>query len=130
MPGGATFISPDHHPAVIVARAAARYAAAMLAAPHRLTAKRLPMLRRAHQNPDDADWVSMLPPGRSILRRLRAIPRMLLVLVWTLVAVTIQAALVGLPGRARGLWPRAYWGIMCRLIGLRVRVIGAPAHRT
>jgi 1-acyl-sn-glycerol-3-phosphate acyltransferase len=125
-----TFISPDHHPAVIVAQAGARYAAGMLAAPHRLKAKRLPMLRHAVQKPDDADWIGMLPPGRSILRRLRAIRRMLLVLVWTLVAGIIQAALVGLPGRARVLWPRAYWGIMCRLIGLRVRVIGAPAHRT
>ena len=72
----------------------------------------------------------MLPPGRNILRGLRAVRRLVLVLLWTALALPVQAVLLLVPGNAKAWFPRFYWGTMCRLIGLSVRVIGVPAHRT
>jgi lyso-ornithine lipid O-acyltransferase len=48
------------------------------------------------------------------------------VLAWTLPAMLIQAACLILPGPAKVLFARIYWRIFARLIGIRVRVIGAP----
>lgn len=62
--------------------------------------------------------------------RLRAVRRMVSALLWTLVAVPVQAVLVRLPGRGRLAFARLYHATLCRLIGLRVRVVGAPAPGT
>lgn len=47
-------------------------------------------------------------------------------MLWTLIAVPIQSLLVAVPGRARVTFARVYWLTFCRLIGLRVRVLGEP----
>jgi 1-acyl-sn-glycerol-3-phosphate acyltransferase len=59
--------------------------------------------------------------------RFRAIRRSILVLLWTLVAIPVQAVLVCLPGRGKLGFPRFYHATLCRLLGLEVRVVGKPA---
>ena len=102
----------------------------MPATPRRLKPKRLPLLRRPDQRVDEADWIGLLPPGRYVLRGLRAARRLVMVVLWTALSLPVQAVLLLLPGPAKVGFPRIYWGTMCRLIGLKVRVIGATAHRT
>jgi lyso-ornithine lipid O-acyltransferase len=59
--------------------------------------------------------------------RLRAIRRTILLLLWTLVAIPVQAVLVWLPGRGKFRFPRFYHATLCRLMGLEVRVVGTAA---
>ncbi len=60
--------------------------------------------------------------------RIRAVRRIVLVILWTLVAIPIQAALLALPGgRGAMAFARFFHAMLCRLIGLRVQVIGRPA---
>jgi 1-acyl-sn-glycerol-3-phosphate acyltransferase len=49
------------------------------------------------------------------------------VVLWTLPALLIQAVLVRLPGRGKEGFGRVYHAVLCRLIGLEVRVVGTPA---
>lgn len=71
-----------------------------------------------------------LPSRRSLRRRLLPPLRLVAVLLWTALAVLIQAPMLVLPGRGKVVVPRLYWGGMCVILGLGVRLIGAPAHRT
>ncbi len=48
-------------------------------------------------------------------------------LIWTILSLVIQAMLICLPGRPKVLFARFYWRIMCRLIGIHIRVIGSRA---
>ena len=50
------------------------------------------------------------------------------VLLWTLPCMAIQAVCLMLPGRAKVGYARFYWAVVCRLLGLRVRVIGGAAR--
>lgn len=59
--------------------------------------------------------------------RIRAVRRIVLVVLWTLIAIPIQALLLALPGRGRVVFARFYHAMLCRLIGLRVQVVGRPA---
>ena len=61
---------------------------------------------------------------RGIIRRLRAIRRGVSLLLATLPCLLIQAVLMLVPGRGRVVFARLYWAGLCRLMGLRVRVIG------
>ncbi len=63
-------------------------------------------------------------PGRALLRGLRAARRGTLVVLWTLLAVTLQAALIRLPGRPKVSFARFYWRVVTWLLGMRVRVVG------
>lgn len=49
------------------------------------------------------------------------------ILLWTLPSMLVQAICLALPGRAKVEYARIYWATVCRLLGLRVRVIGALA---
>jgi 1-acyl-sn-glycerol-3-phosphate acyltransferase len=60
--------------------------------------------------------------------RVRAIRRMLMALLWTLLCIPVQAVLIALPGRGKVVLARIYHATLCRLIGLKVQVIGRPAH--
>jgi 1-acyl-sn-glycerol-3-phosphate acyltransferase len=113
----------------------------MHATPFRLKAKRIPLSHRTGAGGDDGTWGTLtLPSSRRILRRVRAIRCLVLVLLWTVVAAIVQAVLLTLPdpaatGRSRAPRPKVgfaqfYWATMCRLIGLRVRTIGAVAQHT
>ena len=68
------------------------------------------------------------PPWDGLACRLRALRRGLTVLAFTAVAAVVQGACLVLPGRAKVRFARFYWAALCRLIGLRVRVVGAPAR--
>lgn len=59
--------------------------------------------------------------------RLRAVRRIAMVLLWTILAIPIQAVLLPLPGRGKVWFARVYHATLCRLIGLRVQVVGQPA---
>jgi 1-acyl-sn-glycerol-3-phosphate acyltransferase len=60
--------------------------------------------------------------------RFRAIRRIALVLLWTLVSIPIQAALIALPGRGKVAFARIYHAVLCWLIGLKVQVIGEASR--
>jgi 1-acyl-sn-glycerol-3-phosphate acyltransferase len=68
------------------------------------------------------------PPGVAevflLLRRLRAVRRGVSVLLWTLPCMAIQAVCLILPGRPKVLFPRFYWSMVNRLLGLQVRMVG------
>ncbi len=67
------------------------------------------------------------PPARPpLLRQIRALRRGVAAVLWTLVAVPIQAVMIALPGRGKVVFARLYWSVFSRLIGISVRVIGAP----
>jgi len=56
--------------------------------------------------------------------RTRAARRLVAVVIWTLLAIPIQALLLLLPGRAHANFARAYHRTLCWLIGLRIQVVG------
>lgn len=60
--------------------------------------------------------------------RFRAVRRLATVLLWTLLCIPVQAVLLALPGRAKARFPLIYYTIFCRLLGLRVQVIGTPCQ--
>jgi 1-acyl-sn-glycerol-3-phosphate acyltransferase len=69
------------------------------------------------------------PPGAEnhrAGRKLGAARRAATIVLWTFVGVTVQAVCVLLPGRPKVAFARSYWAVFCRLLGLRVRVIGVP----
>ena len=80
-------------------------------------------LRRLERGDVEPAW-SGLPSRTGVFRRLRAIRRGVGALAWTLFSLLVQAALIWLPGRAKVRFARLYWRVMCRLIGINVRVIG------
>jgi len=62
-----------------------------------------------------------------MIRRIRAIRRGLMILLWTLPSLLIQAVLLLLPGSGKLVFARIYWATFARLLGLAVRVVGQPA---
>lgn len=68
-------------------------------------------------------WEQPAQPGG----RLRAIRRTASVVLWTLACIPVQSVLVRLPGGGKRRFARFYHRVACRLIGLRLRVVGAPA---
>ncbi len=59
--------------------------------------------------------------------RFRAVRRIVFAVLWTLLASPIQMVLLLLPGRAKIVFVRWYFAVLCWLIGLRIQVIGTPA---
>ena len=96
----------------------------MQPAPRRLKAKRLPLLRRPSEPPEEGWNALALPTNRRLVRRMRAVRRALTIVLWTLISLLIQSLMIVLPGRGKVVFARIYWSQMCRLMGLGVRVIG------
>ena len=96
----------------------------MSIAPTSLRARRIPLLRRIPRAGEEG-WAIPGPGG--IVRRIRAIRRIIFVLIWTAIAIPIQALLIALPGSAKVTFARHYWSVMCWGIGLGLRVVGASA---
>lgn len=92
----------------------------------RTRVRRFPRLHRTTLELE-RDWIGLLPPGRHLLRALRALRRLVCVLVLTVLAVPCQALALLLPGPAKKLIPMLFWHGLCLAIGLEVRVLGAPA---
>jgi len=71
------------------------------------------------------------PPRRPrVGRTLRAIRRSLLLTLWTLIAIPVQAVLLLVPGRSKVNFARFFWMVVCRLMGVRLRVIGVPVRES
>lgn len=100
----------------------------MPALPQRLKPKRFALLRHPVQG-DNSLWNGMAWSSGYLLRRVRVIRRTLLAVLWSLIAMPVQAVLLAVPGRAKVHFARIYWAVMCWVLGVRVRVIGRPAHR-
>ena len=94
----------------------------------RLLSGRKSPLDRPIGDGDSDTWY--MPRRRAVLRWLRPVGCLLLVLPWTLSCAAVQALMLALPGRGKVAVPRAYWAGMCRLLDLKVRVIGAAARPT
>ncbi len=60
--------------------------------------------------------------------RVRAVRRLVTIVLWTLIAIPIQAVLLLLPGQANNAFARFYHRTLCWLIGLRIQVVGEAAQ--
>jgi 1-acyl-sn-glycerol-3-phosphate acyltransferase len=60
--------------------------------------------------------------------RVRAVRRLIAIVIWTLIAIPIQAALLVLPGNGKVAFAKAYHRTLCWLIGLRIQVVGEQAR--
>jgi len=89
--------------------------------PSRVAAGR-PVLAR---HPPDAADASGADSRVGLLRVARVIRRGVSVLVWTLACMPVQAIFLLLPGRPKVVFARFYWSTVARLLGVKVRVIGA-----
>jgi 1-acyl-sn-glycerol-3-phosphate acyltransferase len=67
--------------------------------------------------------------SRQVARRARAARRGLLVVAWTLLSILVQGVLIVMPGRGKVWFARMYWAGVCRVLGLKRRVIGRSAGR-
>ncbi len=85
--------------------------------------QRLPRTDAANR---PGQWTYDMSPVRRAVRGVRAVRRGLVAVAWTAVAAPLQALLLVLPGRAKVSFARRYWAVFAWLIGLDVRVIGAP----
>jgi lyso-ornithine lipid O-acyltransferase len=101
----------------------------MPALPARLKPKRFALLSEAARS-DEALWTGIVWSRGHVLRRLRVLRRALLALLWTFISFPLQAVLLLFPGHGKVAFARVYWAGMCRLLGVTVRVVGEPAHRT
>src|SRR6185312_10606727 len=63
---------------------------------------------------------------QGVLRPARAIRRLVMILLWTLLAVPVQSVCILLPGRPKIVFARTYWRVFCQIMGLRVQVAGQP----
>src|SRR6202041_3396793 len=80
--------------------------------------------------PAEEVWNNLsLPSNHKIVRRVRAVRRGILIVLWTLLSMLVQSAMVVLPGRGKVVFARLYWSTMCRLLGRRVRMIGPRLRR-
>jgi len=124
--------------AVIVKPRASGYVRAMQAASRRMGQRKaadgsLPAGGRTVEpgrvgTPPMADQpASRLPPARRAWRRMRVIRRGLVILGWTAAAGVIQSLMLVLPGRGKAHFARVYWSTTCRLMGIKVRIVGEPA---
>jgi len=83
------------------------------------------VIRFSNSDPESL-WGDVLG-FRPIGGRIRAARRIATILLWTLIAIPIQALLLALPGRANVTFGRFYWRSVAWLMGLSLRVVGAPA---
>jgi 1-acyl-sn-glycerol-3-phosphate acyltransferase len=102
--------------------------AARLTTPEALRPPRLRRRRVISFSSSDPDtlWGDVLG-FRPLGGRVRAARRIATILLWTLVALPIQAVLVALPGRAHVAFGKFYWRSAAWMMGMRLQVVGAPA---
>lgn len=73
-----------------------------------------------------AAWADVMEP-RPLGGRFRAVRRITTALVWTLIAVPVQAVLIRVSKRAALSFACKYHAVLCRVIGLKVQVVGQPS---
>ena len=89
--------------------------------------RRRPRLSRGDM-PDVTEAEPLTQPGTGFWRRLRAVRRITLLLLWNLIGYPILGLLYVLPGGWEKLYPLVYWQASCALLGMQIRVIGKPAQ--
>ena len=67
------------------------------------------------------------PAGTETLGSFRAIRRLVSLFAFTLACMPVQAVLLAIPGRPKVAFARFYWRTFTRLLGVRVRLLGARA---
>ncbi len=70
-----------------------------------------------------------LPYQRHVLRHLRALRRMMWLVLFTPICCLVQTLLLMLPGKSHEGFGKFYWAAVNNALGLSVRVIGQPASR-
>jgi len=94
----------------------------------------LPDTGRRQRDPADAVPVDPLSersaetvgPVVRLARSIRVARRFLLIIGWTAVACGVQSAMLVLPGDGKKRFARTYWSVVCRLLGMRIRILGHP----
>jgi len=94
-----------------------------LAAPGRLRRRTPLRFRRAVPGGRAFDVMGDRPFGG----RLRAVRRLVVAGLWTLLCMPVQAVLLLLPGHGKITFARLYWRGICFIIGMRLRVVGDRA---
>jgi 1-acyl-sn-glycerol-3-phosphate acyltransferase len=84
-----------------------------------------PSERSARLLSSDGSWPWVPRVNDGVLVTLRALAAGL----WTLACAPVQAVFLVLPGRGKAWFAAVYWAGICRVLGLRVRIIGAPLAR-
>lgn len=74
----------------------------------------------------DSLWGDVLG-FRPLGGRVRAARRIITILLWTLLCMPVQAALMALPGRGDAVFGRFYWRSVAWMMGMRVQVVGEAA---
>lgn len=100
-------------------------ATARLTTPEALRPPRLRrgrVIRFSNSDPESL-WGDVLG-FRPLGGRVRAVRRIATIVLWTLIAIPIQALLLALPGRANVAFGRFYWRSVAWLMGLKVQVVG------
>jgi 1-acyl-sn-glycerol-3-phosphate acyltransferase len=82
-------------------------------------------LRFSPWMPGDA-WGDVMEP-RPMGGRVRAIRRMTGAALWTLLCIPVQAVLLQVAPRSARRFARTYHAMLCRLIGIKVQVVGTPS---
>lgn len=90
------------------------------------------VLRRGNEptSATDETWPFGVDHHHHLIRRVRAIRRGVMVLLWTTLSMLVQAPLMLVRGRAKVMFAQIYWAVFARLLGLNVRVIGQRAANT
>ncbi|MFT9257451.1 MAG: lysophospholipid acyltransferase family protein [Acetobacter sp.] len=91
-------------------------------------------MTRTRPTPDGRDRLSGTPDALSpipvvdgLLRRVqtvRAACRLSALVVWIPLSVGFEACLLLVPGTVKIRWTRVIWGVLCKILGLRIRVVG------
>ena len=76
---------------------------------------------------DVGQWQDSAGLTRRVIRGVRAARRGMVGIGWTLPCCAVQAVMLALPGRGKVVFARVYWSVFTWLLGMQVRVIGAPA---
>ncbi|AQS84983.1 MAG: lysophospholipid acyltransferase family protein [Acetobacter aceti] len=66
---------------------------------------------------------------RSLFRRIRGVARLLAIATWVPLSVGFEAVLLIVPGNSKVRWTRVIWGGLCRLLSLKINVIGRKAGK-
>ncbi|MFT8776032.1 MAG: lysophospholipid acyltransferase family protein [Gluconacetobacter liquefaciens] len=68
-----------------------------------------------------------VPSGSRLSARLRAAARLFAIICWVPSSVSFEALLLLVPGTAKIRWTRVIWGVLCRLLSMKIRVSGTRA---
>ncbi len=95
---------------------------------------KVPLLKRRTPpfriDPDELDRIDIREreaAARSLYRRLRGAARLAAIAVWVPTSVGFEACLLLVPGTAKIRWTRVIWGVICKLLSLKLNVIGRRA---